>query len=167
MYDRTTESLWSQSLGEAIVGELTGTRLDLLFLQVIEFGELKEKYDDALVLSTDTGHNRDYSRNPYSGYEDTERTYFPLTVQDKRFFAKDIFYVFWLDDDTSVAFPMDALKDERAETEIEGKQVIAERDGGEILVEVDGEPTPGYIEMWFSWVTQHQDDGVVWELGEE
>lgn len=163
MYDRATESLWSQSVGEAIAGEHTGKRLDLVFMQVIDFGELKERYPGARVLSVDTGHDRDYWRNPYSGYEDTERTYFPVTVEDRRYFAKDLFWVFWLDGDTSVAIPMGSIEEMRAMTDIDGKRVSVMRDGGEIDVSVDGESVPGYVEMWFSWATQHADDGTVWD----
>jgi hypothetical protein len=168
MYDRATESLWSQSLGEAIAGEYTGARLDILFMQVLEFGEVAEKYPDTLVLSTDTGYERNYFRNPYSGYEGSSGTYFPVEVEDERYFAKELFWVFWLDEDTSVAVRQEAIpEDESARREIEGRDVSVRRDGGEIVVEVDGAPTPGYIEMWFSWATRHQDDGVVWDPGEE
>ena len=60
MYDRQTESLWSQSRGEAVVGECTGDELEIVPMQLLTFEELSEKYPDALVLSNDTGYSRDY-----------------------------------------------------------------------------------------------------------
>jgi hypothetical protein len=50
MYDRDTESLWSQSLGEAVVGEKTGAVLDILFMQLVDFATLADDYPDAQVL---------------------------------------------------------------------------------------------------------------------
>jgi hypothetical protein len=41
MYDRGTESWWQQFLGEAIVGELTGTRLKVLPSQTLSWADFK------------------------------------------------------------------------------------------------------------------------------
>jgi hypothetical protein len=168
MYDRATESLWSQSLGEAIAGEYTGTRLDILLMQVIEFGDVLEDYPDARVLSADTGYTRDYYRNPYAGYEESDQTYFPVEFEDARYFAKELFWVFRLSGgETSVALRQESLGEEEVRRTIDGHDLRALRDGAEIHVSVDGEATPGYVEMWFSWATRHQDDGVVWDPAEE
>lgn len=165
MYDRTTESLWSQSLGEAVVGAHTGARLEILPMQLLTFGEARAKYPDMAVLSDDTGYSRDYGGNPYSGYDESESLMFPVSVQDKRFFAKELMYVFRLGD-TSVAFPLNRLGEEGVSGTLEGTAVEASREGGEIHVTLDGSPVPGYIEMWFSWATQHESDGLVWDMPE-
>ena len=70
MYDRETESWWQQVLGEAIVGELTGTKLTQLPAQIISFEQFTATYPDGRVLSRETGHKREYGRNPYVGYDD-------------------------------------------------------------------------------------------------
>jgi hypothetical protein len=69
MYDRQTNSWWQQFTGEAIVGELTGTQLEFLPSQIIAWSDFKDLYPDGKVLSRDTGYNRSYGRNPYSGYD--------------------------------------------------------------------------------------------------
>jgi hypothetical protein len=69
MYDRETESWWQQMLGEAIVGDLTGKRLTQLPAQIISFEQFSEIYKHGRVLSRETGHRRDYGRNPYVGYD--------------------------------------------------------------------------------------------------
>jgi hypothetical protein len=163
MYDQVTHSLWSQSLGESIVGRHMGTRLEILPMQLLTFEEARRTYPDILVLSDDTGFSRDYERNPYAGYEETETLVFPVTVQDKRFFAKELMYVFRLGG-KSVAFPLERLGEEPAKRRIAAQSVVASRDGGEISVTVDDLQVPGYVEMWFSWATQHQSDGLVWDL---
>lgn len=163
MYDQASHSFWSQSLGEAVVGSHTGSRLEILPMQLLTFEEAWRKYPDMRVLSDDTGFARDYDRNPYSGYDESESLLFPVSVQDKRFPAKDLMYVFRLGE-RSVAFPLERLSEEGATGVLDGTTVEASREGGEIRVTLDDRPVPGYIEMWFSWATQHQQDGLVWEL---
>ena len=55
MYDHQTGSYWFQVAGEAIVGELTGRRLDPLPSITISWGEWKALHPDTLVLSRDLG----------------------------------------------------------------------------------------------------------------
>ena len=69
MYDRTTESLWQQFTGEGIVGDLAGEQLTFLPSSLISFADFREAYPEGVVLSRDTGFNRDYGRNPYAGYD--------------------------------------------------------------------------------------------------
>ena len=69
MYDRQTRSWWQQFTGQAIVGELTGTVLEVLPSQLIGWSEFKERHPDGEVLSRNTGHVRNYGRNPYAGYD--------------------------------------------------------------------------------------------------
>ncbi len=76
MYDSYTESFWQQFSGKAIVGMYTGTELEILPAQIISFKELKESYSNALILSKETGYDRKYGMNPYSGYDDIDQTPF-------------------------------------------------------------------------------------------
>jgi len=69
MWDRQTESWWQQFTGEAIVGDLTGTKLESLPAAIISWVDFKSKYPDAQVLSIETGFQRSYGRNPYAGYD--------------------------------------------------------------------------------------------------
>lgn len=70
MYDRQTESWWQQATGEAIVGELTGTGLVFVPAQIVSLGAFASAYPDGDVLSRETGHPREYGRNPYVGYDE-------------------------------------------------------------------------------------------------
>jgi hypothetical protein len=69
MYDRQTESWWQQITAEAVVGELTGTTLEVLPSQILSWAKLKRIHPDAEVLSTETGFARPYGENPYVGYD--------------------------------------------------------------------------------------------------
>jgi Protein of unknown function (DUF3179) len=69
MYDRATESWWQQITAEAVVGELTGTRLDVLPSQILSWEEFRRVHPDGQVLSRDTGFDRAYGQNPYVAYD--------------------------------------------------------------------------------------------------
>ncbi|UCG24755.1 MAG: DUF3179 domain-containing protein [Chloroflexota bacterium] len=69
MYDRTTETLWQQFTGDAIVGELTGERLTFLPTSIVSFRDFRDAHPDGQVLSQDTGLRGGYGSNPYAGYD--------------------------------------------------------------------------------------------------
>jgi len=70
MFDRETHSLWQQLSGEGIVGKFSGEKLKALPAQIISFEQFEKAHPFGTVLSTDTGFNRQYGRNPYPGYDD-------------------------------------------------------------------------------------------------
>lgn len=72
LYDRETESWWQQFTGEAIVGDLTGKKLNSLPAQIISFAQFASAYPRGEVLSKQTGHTRDYGRNPHFRYDNIE-----------------------------------------------------------------------------------------------
>ncbi len=65
LYDRETESLWSQLGGVAVTGSLAGTSLPLLPVTVTTWEHWKSEHPQSLVLSFETGFQRDYLRDPY------------------------------------------------------------------------------------------------------
>jgi len=69
MWDRQTETWWQQFNGEAIVGDLLGTKLAFVPSAIISWADFKSTYPDAQVLSVQTGFQRSYGRNPYAGYD--------------------------------------------------------------------------------------------------
>jgi len=88
MYDRLTDSYWSQILGESILGEQTGTKLKLLPHQNILYKDWKAGHPNGEVLSTDTGHFRDYTRTPYGDYDNNLSVFFPVDHEDDSFHPK-------------------------------------------------------------------------------
>ncbi|MEX0874622.1 MAG: DUF3179 domain-containing protein [Actinomycetota bacterium] len=76
MYDRQTKSLWIQFTGQAVTGPFMGAELETIPSQMVSWAEFREAHADASVLSRDTGHRRDYGRNPYAGYDDVGSTPF-------------------------------------------------------------------------------------------
>ncbi len=164
MYDGDTHSLWSQILGEAMVGTHTGKTLAVYPSQVMPFDEFVSKHPTGEVLSRNTGHIRDYSLYPYGDYETNERILFPVSVSDTRLPAKEIMYIVDVGD-TSFAFHHTDLREAgEAVMTVDGETITASVEDSEVTVTTsDGAVVPGYYAMWFSWATHHQDDGVVWQ----
>jgi hypothetical protein len=90
MYDRYTESYWSQALGMAVKGELTGYQLNLIPFDVITWGDWKQLHPNTKVLTTDTGHIRSYATDPYGNYYTEPRIMFPVEYSDDRLHPKEI-----------------------------------------------------------------------------
>jgi hypothetical protein len=65
MYDRKSNSLWSQALGEGIVGDYSGVKLERIPFDIAYWKEWKELYPESKVLSRDTGSVRPYGADPY------------------------------------------------------------------------------------------------------
>lgn len=69
MYDRQSESWWQQATGEAIAGKHAGAQLVYYPASIISWADFKAAYPNGTVLSRETGHIRNYGRNPYLGYD--------------------------------------------------------------------------------------------------
>lgn len=69
MYDRQTESWWQQFGGDAIVGELTGTRLKMIPSRLESIALFRERYPDGRIMVPMDATHRAYGRNPYEGYD--------------------------------------------------------------------------------------------------
>lgn len=76
MYDRETQSLWSQLLEQAIAGPLTGAALRMLPAEHTSWEYWHTRHPDSEVLSPDTGFKRDYGLNPYQEYWEQGRPVF-------------------------------------------------------------------------------------------
>lgn len=166
MYDRASESLWQQSTGQAIAGKHLGQTLNRVEFQLLSFAQIRAKYQDAQVVSEDTGYNRDYTTNPYAGYESTEGFYFAPSKTDERYPSKAIFIAFSAGD-TTVGIPADSINDNSSYKITANGQVfnLEKKDGELDLRDASNQMVPFYFEMWFSWAVQHQDNGIVFDPG--
>jgi hypothetical protein len=90
MYDRNSNSLWSQALGQAIVGKHAGLKLDRIPFDVAFWREWKQLYPDTNVLSRDTGSSRPYGADPYGSYYSNNDLFFPVSNKDDRLELKEI-----------------------------------------------------------------------------
>lgn len=93
MYDRLTNTLWSQLLGKPIVGELVGSGITLEFFPVAltTWGEWLAEHPNTKVMSRETGYyaphvyeREDDERSIYFAYRQDVETMFPVWERDAR-----------------------------------------------------------------------------------
>jgi hypothetical protein len=89
LYDRQTESLWSQIRRQAISGPMKGRRLAALPVTHTTWRAWRREHPGSLVLSDDTGHRRDYGSDPYAGYSAERGLYFPVSASSNRYHPKE------------------------------------------------------------------------------
>ena len=162
MYDRETESLWSQISAEAVTGPSLGRRLALLRSRIERFGEWRRSHPETTVLSRQTGYRRNYARSPYAGYADSPRLAFPAPV-DRRYHPKMPTLGLRIEGGEARAYP--ALEVVRS------GGVVQEQFGGRpVKVGFDSEGqvfrvvAPDSVEVvqgyWFAWTAFHPDTSV-------
>ncbi len=101
MYDRLTDSLWSQPWGMGIMGPQTNEDLTRIPAVKTTLGAWKKQYPETKVLSLETGYNRDYFRSPYGSYATDETLIFPIRNQESRSgHPKNIESYIWRADDS-------------------------------------------------------------------
>ncbi len=125
MYDRTTESLWQQFTGNAIVGDAVGTRLTFIPSSLISFADYRAAHPDGKVLSRETGFNRSYGENPYVGYDTIDQNPFLFTAPlDERLppMARVVTVAL---DKVDVAYPLDILAEAGVINDTQGGQDLA------------------------------------------
>lgn len=112
MWDGETTTLWQQITGEAIVGELAGTKLDLIPTSIVSFGDAAENFPDALSLSTETGFGTPYGSNSYVGYSSSSTPFLFSGELDERFAALSRVVGVTVDEENK-AYPFERISDER------------------------------------------------------
>ena len=89
LYDRETQSLWSQIRAQAVTGPLKGGRLTAVPVLHTTWADWRARHRDSLVLSRKTGFPRDYDGNPYAGYEKSAELMFPVRFRAEGFHPKE------------------------------------------------------------------------------
>ena len=164
LYDRETESLWSQVAGEAVSGPLVGESLTDVPAANTTWGAWRERHPDSVVLSRDTGHARNYDRDPYASYEQSAQVIFDVAFRSEGYHPKERVLGLSLGN-TARAYPVSELQ--RADTPIEedmaGRRITIHYDADSVSAEArneDGELLPGVMAYWFAWYTFHPDTSI-------
>ena len=163
MYDRATKNLWQQSTGKTLAGSFHEAQLSIEPFQLLTLGEVRKTYPNAVVLSENTGHNRDYARNPYADYESDNRFVFEPSGIDTTFDPKTIMAVF-RNGETTFAASWLNLRESKKKTVTEESitYTLTVSDTGELAItDINGQTYPFYFEMWFSVAVQHEKSLVV------
>lgn len=169
MYDRKTNSLWSQILGEAIVGEMTGTKLTVLPSDMVRFGDFKKSHPNGGVLSRHTGATRFYGQDPYGDYYTKPGIYFPVGKKDDRLGEKEFILGIVVNGKAKAYWPK-AVKNrikaglKSLQDSFQGKTFLIEHEAELDVVRIFEWKSDGELErinpfgaFWFSWVAAHPD----------
>lgn len=165
MYDRQTESLWSQIEGRAISGPLAGTKLTQIPIRHELWSQWQKRVEGkARVLSTDTGHTRNYRRSPYGDYDHSERLYFPVTHTSRKYHPKT-WVLGWENNGEAKAWPFPELEktEGRVKDTVGGQTVYVEYDPlvpTASLYDDEGNLLAATQAFWFAWYTFHPDTGI-------
>ncbi len=159
MYDHQSESLWSQIKQEAVTGALTGTRLSLLPLIHTTWGAWKREYPKSQVLSTETGYSRNYSRDPYAEYAQTDRLMFSVNKRDRRYPPKSWVLGIQHEGET-MAYPFSELERGprffRHTLGPDTLHITYDPDTRTVRVQnPQGEDLPSVVAYWFAWAAFH------------
>lgn len=160
MYDRTEnvedESLWSQILGEAVVGPQTGTRLEVIDSNNITYGEWIEAFPNSVVLSQNTGFERSYDVDPYGDYYTNDTVGFGASFDDDRLDPKALVAGIEINGEYK-AYEINALEDETIDAFQNNTIQIIRDTTGRLTFTADGKNLKHINSFWFSWLAVHPE----------
>jgi hypothetical protein len=157
LYDRQSESLWSQMTGEAIAGPRSGQTLQRLRVRVEPMAIWHRRHPETRVLARPDKRRIDYRLSPYSAYWISEKLAFPVSIRDERFHPKEL-VLGAVSKGGAVAYLASMI--EKA-----GGQLVDEIEGQRIRVVYEGETgtfsfeAPEALQItqayWFAWKAFH------------
>ena len=161
MYDHQTESLWSQIKQEAVTGPQTGTPLRLIFLLHTTWGEWRGEHPNTQVLSTDTGHFRNYSRDPYADYAQSSEVFFPVSRRNNRYHTKEwVLGITIKGKAKAYAFSELAKQPTTFADSINGQKIEVhynDESKTAFITDTEGSPLPSITGFWFAWYAFYPD----------
>ena len=120
MFDRESDSLWSQLLGEAVDGPLLGTKLEAIAALQTTWGEWKNIHPNTLALDIGGGAYDSYG----SYYTSNSAGVIGETLQDDRLPRKELVHGLVIDGQP-VVYPFSRLAEERvANDTVAGQPVL-------------------------------------------
>lgn len=160
LYDRQTESLWSQLMLKSVSGPMVGEVLSMLHTENTTWEKWNEKHPNTLVLSYDTGYNRDYDKNPYPNYESSTSVFFPVSDQNPLFHPKE--YILGIEINGKFkAYPFSELEKSKngvVHETFQGQALEIVYDAKHKSAEIfdsSGKPVPSITNYWFAWYAFH------------
>ena len=102
LYDRNTESLWSQILNKSINGSLKDTTPKRENSVEMNWRGVKQLHQPTLLLSENTGFSRRYDLYPYGDYRTSSNFLFNLTYSDERLHPKERVLAVMLNDKAKI-----------------------------------------------------------------
>lgn len=159
MYDRATESLWSQISARSVTGPRTGERLSLIRSEQMRWADWQMLHPASRVMSRETGHRRPYGRSPYGDYALNRKLLFPLD-QDRRYHPKMRTLGLRLASGLARAYPSEELLRLGAPLveDFAGYSIRVSYDPESKRFQVSAPPEVEVLEAyWFAWAAFHPE----------
>lgn len=161
LFDRQTNSLWSQILGEAISGPEVGRKLEYIPTVFTTWINWQEMYPNTLVLTQNTGTMRNYFNSPYENYEFEPTLMFKPKYTSKVFKNKERIIGIEINDKYK-AYAFSKLKKlpQPVKDTFEGVEILIHYDKksrSAIAERVDGKPLNSVRLFWFAWYGFHPE----------
>jgi hypothetical protein len=174
LFDRATESLWSQMRIQSICGSFSGTTPTLLPVVQSTWEAWKALYPDTSVVSFATGFSRNYTQYPYGNYDriGNNSLLFPQSVIDDRRPLKELVLGI-TEGQVSRAYPYGTLGPRAAVNDFVGRRAVLvlfdegaqmalafDRDveGQRLSFDIAGEPAD------FPFRVRDRESGSLWDL---
>lgn len=167
LYDRATESLWSQLTGAALAGERLGQILSPIAGRRLTWSAWKDQHPEGRVLWPDTGREEEYLGDwPYGDYGSMREALFPFDINRTDFSTKEPMVGLAIEGRARV-WPLKALKGKTEFYDNVGSRQVRVRhhaEAQEVIVEdlYTRELLPATRVYWFAWQAFHPDTSV-WE----
>ncbi len=164
MYDHQTNSLWSQMAMKAVTGDFVGQTLTPIFVEHTTWEDWRQTHPESLVLSIQTGHSRNYDRDPYAGYSKIDDLFFPVGRTDGRFPPKE--WVLGVEVNGKFkAYPFMELRKTsgKIRDKLNGQDYVVWWDPQSQNAKAIGEtgfPLPAVQTYWFAWAAFHPETEV-------
>ena len=157
LYDRETESLWSQIHRKSVAGPRVKQELIWLPSTLMKWQAWKEKFSNGEVLSRKTGYQLTYFQSPYPDYEYSELVLFRVPL-----YRKDLKNKHWVlgvvDGEQAAAFSLEAMAksgNRVFRSQVGSKSIVIRYDPetreGSVVDEASGKRIPHVYAFWFAW----------------
>lgn len=160
MYDRETNSLWSQLAMKSISGRSVNSTLKWLPSQHLTWKAWKTKYPNSKVLSLDTGYNRNYNASPYSSYINSDDVMFPVP-KNRDDLSNKAWVVGVIIDGVAKAYDVSKLPNKKEIKDKIGKTDIIikydKKTNHPIVTTKDKKEVASVLVYWFAWQSFYPD----------
>jgi hypothetical protein len=155
MYDRQTESLWSQLAMTAVSGPAVNSKLQWLSSRQLTWAAWKDTFPGGRVLSTQTGFQRDYAGAGYARYHQSPDTMFPVSQHRSELPDKE-WVIGVIAGGVASAYPLRELpQDGQILDVVNGRQIELRYHSDSRMAEVrwckSGDILPVVKVYWFAW----------------
>ena len=154
MYDRETNSLWSQLAMKSVSGKSLGSELRWIPSQHLTWKAWKTTYPNSKVLSLDTGYHRNYKATPYASYINSDDVMFPVP-NNRDDLSNKTWVLGVIIDGIAKAYDVSKLPNNiEMKDKIGNTNIIIKYNKNKKhpkITTVEGEDIPSVLVYWFAW----------------